>query len=239
MKKKTLSAFSIIAILLVAAVLYQQRSTDDNMPYPDPSLDYNVILLVADAMRPDVLSCYGGEAQTPNIDWLADNGALFENAYSTSPWTAPSAVSIFTGNYATSYGYAPFMGSMQIHVPESERLFADVLQDSGYITKKWIENVQATMHGCLRGFKALTEIDPQANPVAAQMSDSICRITGGEFFDNPGYKSSFNLLLFLLGVRPADKFYLHHWIIDPHEPYRPERKFESRIAVQGDKLIKH
>ncbi len=56
---------------------------------------FNIVLVVSDALRQDVLGCYGGYARTPNIDQLAGSGVLFENAYSTSPWTPPSAVSIF------------------------------------------------------------------------------------------------------------------------------------------------
>jgi predicted AlkP superfamily pyrophosphatase or phosphodiesterase len=46
---------------------------------------YNIVLIVSDALRFDVPGCYGGAAKTPNIDRLAGNGALFENAYSTAP----------------------------------------------------------------------------------------------------------------------------------------------------------
>ena len=65
---------------------------------------YNVVLIVSDALRIDVLGCYGGDAKTPNINWLAAKGALFKNAYSTAPTTLPSSISMFTGNYSMTYG---------------------------------------------------------------------------------------------------------------------------------------
>lgn len=64
---------------------------------------HNIILIISDALRRDVLGCYGGDCYTPNIDWLAQNGTLFENAYSTAPCTVPSSVAMFTGNYSTTY----------------------------------------------------------------------------------------------------------------------------------------
>lgn len=59
----------------------------------------NVVLIVSDALRKNILGCYGGVANTPNIDWLAKNGVLLESAYVTSPWTTPSSVGMFTGQH--------------------------------------------------------------------------------------------------------------------------------------------
>jgi len=65
----------------------------------------NVILITIDTLRADYLGCYGNEwIETPNIDSLAQGGALFENAYSTSSTTSPSHVSIFTSLYPYAHG---------------------------------------------------------------------------------------------------------------------------------------
>ena len=48
----------------------------------------NVLIIHVDQLRRDILSCYGGkEVQTPNIDFLADNGILLENFYTPSVLT--------------------------------------------------------------------------------------------------------------------------------------------------------
>ena len=60
-------------------------------------------MIVSDSLRVDVLRCYGGHVKTPNIDWLAKQGMLFERAYSISPWTTPSSVAMFTGEYPGIY----------------------------------------------------------------------------------------------------------------------------------------
>jgi arylsulfatase A-like enzyme len=56
-----------------------------------------VILISVDTLRADHLGCYGYTRNTsPNIDALAQDGALFLNTYASSPWTLPSHISLLT-----------------------------------------------------------------------------------------------------------------------------------------------
>lgn len=50
------------------------------------------------------LSCYGVDVDTPNFDRMADNGALFENHFTTAPQCSPSRGSMWTGNYPHVHG---------------------------------------------------------------------------------------------------------------------------------------
>ncbi len=55
--------------------------------------DYNLVLIMVDALRADHLGCYGYWRQTsPFIDSLADRGVLFERALSNSSYTRESLV---------------------------------------------------------------------------------------------------------------------------------------------------
>ncbi len=68
---------------------------------PDPKAEasgcYNVLLIVADDLRP-LLGCYGhSEMHTPNIDALAARGTLFNRAYCQYPLCNPSRVPMMTG----------------------------------------------------------------------------------------------------------------------------------------------
>jgi arylsulfatase A-like enzyme len=57
----------------------------------------NIILLSADTLRADHLSCYGYFRKTsPNIDAFAKDSVLFQNAISQAPTTLPAHMSIFT-----------------------------------------------------------------------------------------------------------------------------------------------
>ncbi len=67
------------------------------------SLDWtgrDVLLLTIDALRADHVSAYGyARATTPNIDAIAQGGALFEAAYCPTPHTSYSITSMMTGKY--------------------------------------------------------------------------------------------------------------------------------------------
>jgi arylsulfatase A-like enzyme len=58
----------------------------------------NVLLVVIDTLRADALSCYGNPRPlSPHLDALAADAALFEEAVSQAPTTAPSHATLFTG----------------------------------------------------------------------------------------------------------------------------------------------
>jgi arylsulfatase len=65
----------------------------------------NVLLVVVDALRQDVLGCYGNaRVKTPVIDGLAARGVVFENAWAQAPFTWSSFGSILTGKYPRRHG---------------------------------------------------------------------------------------------------------------------------------------
>ena len=60
----------------------------------------NVIVIMLDSLRADHLGCYGNEwIRTPNIDRLARESVLFENAYPEGLPTIPVRTALFTGRY--------------------------------------------------------------------------------------------------------------------------------------------
>jgi len=66
----------------------------------------SIIFLLTDDQRYDALGCVGNPIiQTPNMDWLAQNGIRFENAFVTTPICAASRASLFTGLYERKHGY--------------------------------------------------------------------------------------------------------------------------------------
>ena len=63
-----------------------------------PNAPDGVLLIVVDALRPDYLGVYGYERMTsPHLDKWAEQAAVFERAFTTSPWTLPSFGSMLTG----------------------------------------------------------------------------------------------------------------------------------------------
>lgn len=94
----------------------------------------NVILLTADSLRGDHLSCYGYHRKTsPNIDKLAERGTVFTQCISNSGWTLPSFVSLFTSTYPLSYGGYRYLS-------EDRKLVAEVLKENKYKTAAYTSN---------------------------------------------------------------------------------------------------
>ena len=65
----------------------------------------NVLLITIDTLRADRLSCYGSrQVKTPNIDGLAEKGALFSRAFAHTPETLPSHTNILLGTTPLYHG---------------------------------------------------------------------------------------------------------------------------------------
>ena len=69
-----------------------------------PAFRPNVVLIVVDTLRADVLGCYGGsEDASPRIDALARGGVRFSRARAQAPWTVPSISSLLTACYPSEH----------------------------------------------------------------------------------------------------------------------------------------
>ncbi len=105
----------------------------------------NVLLIVTDEQRYDTLGCTGRERiSTPNIDGLAANGMLFENAFCTTPICTPARTSIFSGLYPHTHGmianHQMRPGCDQMLMRKDLKLIANYLKPAGYFcgyTGKW------------------------------------------------------------------------------------------------------
>jgi arylsulfatase A-like enzyme/Tfp pilus assembly protein PilF len=118
--KKIIVGVGITAVVLIFFAVFWTR--------PRP----NVLLVSVDTLRPDHLGCYGYEhVQTPNIDMLASEGALFTDVSSSVPLTLPSHATLVTGLYPPTHGIRD-NGFMALG-PEYVTL-AEILRAEGYST---------------------------------------------------------------------------------------------------------
>ncbi|MCI0622848.1 MAG: sulfatase-like hydrolase/transferase [Acidobacteria bacterium] len=94
----------------------------------------NIILILADDLGHEGLSCYGSkDYHTPHLDALARAGTRFDHCYST-PACSPSRVQIMTGRY----NHRNYQGWGYLN--PREVTFANLLQRAGYrtcISGKW------------------------------------------------------------------------------------------------------
>ncbi|MBK5200928.1 MAG: sulfatase-like hydrolase/transferase [Spirochaetaceae bacterium] len=97
----------------------------------------NIIVYFSDQQRADTLGCYGQPLDiSPNLDKLAKEGTLFENAFSPQPVCGPCRAIFQTGKYATDTGC--FRNS--IALPNDSKTIAHYLENDGYKTAyvgKW------------------------------------------------------------------------------------------------------
>lgn len=110
----------------------------------------NLLIIHTDEHSFRTLSCYrelmspsqasiwgeGNNVDTPNIDSIAEQGALCNNYYVSSPVCTPSRASFVTGLYPQATG-APKNG---LKISQDVATFASILRDAGYSTSyvgKW------------------------------------------------------------------------------------------------------
>ncbi|MBD3346412.1 MAG: sulfatase-like hydrolase/transferase [Chitinivibrionales bacterium] len=88
-----------------AATFSTASSTFANFVSRKQSDQPNILWITTEDINP-YLGCYGDPAaDTPFLDSLAAEGAIFTNVYSTSGVCAPSRNAVFTGMYPTSLGF--------------------------------------------------------------------------------------------------------------------------------------
>lgn len=65
----------------------------------------NIVVIVSDEHVAEATGCYGHPiVETPNLDRLASEGVVYENAYCNSPMCAPSRMSFLSGRYVHEIG---------------------------------------------------------------------------------------------------------------------------------------
>ncbi|WP_156759604.1 choline-sulfatase [Microbacterium karelineae] len=91
----------------------------------------NIVLIQADQMAAQALGAYGdAAAKTPNIDRLAQEGAVFDRAYCNTPLCAPSRASMMTGLLPSQIGCFDNGDDFAASLPT----FAHRLRAAGYHT---------------------------------------------------------------------------------------------------------
>ncbi len=97
----------------------------------------NIIFYFSDQQRADSAGCYGQKLPvTPNLDALAEEGTLFENAFTCQPVCGPMRACLQSGVYASQIGCY----RNDIALPTDCKTIAHYLKDAGYDTAyigKW------------------------------------------------------------------------------------------------------
>ena len=205
----------------------------------------NIIVVMADDHAQWALGAYGlDQIETPNIDWLAEQGILFENAMSSAPVCSPSRASFYTGKLPSQHGVHDFLSEnadFDANWLDGEKLLSERLVEEGYRTAlfgKW----HATTNSKIPqpGFDRWLSYDPYKAGWEAQYNHTgpVSFSSDGEELDFRGTQSWF---LTTEAIRFIDKpspkpFFISLNFTEPHFPFKglPERLADRYRAVANE-----
>jgi len=127
---------SILLVVVLASVSNAVAQDAARRHAPKP----NIIFILMDDMRWDCMSCAGHPfIKTPNLDRIANEGAMFTNYFVTLPLCSPSRATLLTGQYAHRNGV---IDNVTDHSQLSHQFvtYPMLLQKAGYETAfigKW------------------------------------------------------------------------------------------------------
>ncbi len=123
--------------LVTIVVAGRLSAADLELPKIDGAKPLNVVFILADDHRYDVMSFLGHPwVETPAMDAMARDGVYFENAMVTTSLCSPSRASILTGRYMHNHGVV----DNNVPTPAGTIFFPQYLQAAGYQTAffgKW------------------------------------------------------------------------------------------------------
>lgn len=137
-------------ILLLLILLATQTCYAQNKP--------NIIIIVADDLGWADVGFHGGNIDTPSLDRLAREGAIFDRFY-TTPICSPTRAALMTGRDPIRLGvaYATIMPWINNGVHPDEHFMPESFAAAGYQTAlvgKWhLGHSQETFHPNQRGFQ--------------------------------------------------------------------------------------
>lgn len=101
--------------------------SQESEPWPERP---NLLVIVTDDQRNDMLGLLHPLLQTPNMDRMAGNGVRFENAFVTTPICAASRASMLTGLVETTHGYT--FGTAPLSARLTRQSYPSLLREAGY-----------------------------------------------------------------------------------------------------------
>ncbi len=179
--------------------------------------NFNVVIITLDTTRADRIGAYGDRtASTPNLDRLAQEGVVFEQAISSAPLTLPAHSTMFTGMLPPRHGVRDNGGYV---LDPRHVTLARTLKEGGWNTGAFVGAfVLDAKWGLDQGFDtyfdkfdvskyksvSLGDVARRANEVVDAALPWMEKNAGGRFFA-----------------------WLH--LYDAHSPYDPPEPYKSRF----------
>ncbi len=200
---------------------------------PDTSLPLDiehtdVLLIAACTLRRDRMGVYGhDQPTTPFFDRLAEQGVVFEEHFSQTPWTRPAMGALFTGKWPRQLKLDnPGAGkgfSAVLHTDHT--LISEVMAAHGYTTIGAVANPNLkTRFGFAQGFSAYFEPEgtyKERTPIPS----------ADEVVDN--------LLAMAAAVPPDQRLYARINVLDTHLPQKYHPRYLKLFDTQPKRLAKY
>ena len=185
-----------------------------------PSPD--VFLITIDTLRADHVGCYGyKQIESPTVDALAADGIRFTNAFTHSPITNTSHMTILTGLLPSVHGVTDFA----VPLAPQHVTWAELLKKRGYHTAAFIGAVildsKTLAPGLDRGFDFYDNF-----PAKTETKERWGRV------ERRGTEVVQHAEAWLDKHRTGPRFVWVH-LYDPHDPYEPpppySEKYKDRL----------
>ncbi|MHC4994517.1 MAG: sulfatase family protein [Planctomycetota bacterium] len=181
----------------------------------------NIIYIMTDDHATQMMSAYGpSPLQTPNLDRIGAEGALFTNSFCTNSLCAPARATVLTGKYSHKNGQLGNRGAFN----GKQVTFPKLLQQAGYqtaIVGKW--HLKSTPTG-FDYHNVLPGQGDYRDPVLIEM---------GEPKKHTGYVTDVITDLAMRWIRNRDTskpFMLMYHHKAPHAQWVPDAKHEPLFA---------
>ncbi len=180
---------------------------------------FNLVWISIDTLRPDRLGCYGSDAGlTPAIDAIAQEGAVFRDAYSQYPSTNLSSESMFFGRYPRATAiYRDIKGDLSKEDARALR-FSALAKQNGMHTTASVAFTEEWMHSPLF-VRALADYESVNEGRTGSPS------LDGEHFANSAIKT--------IDRFRESRFFLWFHLFDPHHPYDFREGYAKSEGAEG------
>jgi choline-sulfatase len=217
MKKKTgiVAAIIVVIVIIVGYGIYAVLQKGEDLAFK------NVVLISIDTLRADHVSCYGyTQLKTANIDSLAQDGVLFQNAFSQVPLTLPSHTSIMTGLFPNHHGVR---NNGTFIFDKKSLTLAKIFASHAYNTAAFVSAyVLDRRFGLNDGFSHYDDDIPleKQNPHSLEAERKAEAVT--------------SKALQWLQQQKDNQFFMWIHYYDPHSPYAPPEPYASRYENPYD-----
>lgn len=188
-------------------------------PSEEKQGDYNIILISIDSLRADHVGCYGYERNTtPTMDRVAAQGVRFANAISTSSWTLPTHLTMFTGRYQLAHGVMHESYTLPAEVPT----IGETLKNAGYSTAAFVSAPYVAAHyGYARGMDVYIDLSSDYG----HRKEARSAIVSKELTD---------LAVDWLEKNKDQRFFMFVHNFDAHYDYTPPPPYDSMFDPDYD-----